>query len=253
MLWQEQTWPFIEECARGDYVVVLPCGSLEQHSRHLPVDTDTSIVTEVARRAVGRLDRVLLLPTLWVGLSPHHMMFPGTITLSFETYSGIIKDVARCVAHHGFKKLVLLNGHGGNDAFLKARAIGLLEELPGLTILAFTYWYLAEKAFAEVREGELGTSGHSGEFETSCQLALRHHLVRREEYSARPNTGAFSYLAKDMMVPGIAQLPRRFREVSPTGVSGDPTTADAEKGERVMEAAAEELARYLKEFQELEV
>ena len=253
MLWQEQTWPVLEQCAREGHLVVLPCGSMEQHAHHLPVDTDTSIVTEVARRAVESMEGVLLLPSLWVGLSPLHMMFAGTITFSHDTYAAVIRDIARSVAKHGFKKLVLLNGHGANDAFLKGRAMGLLDEIPDLTILAFTYWYLAQETFARIREGALGSAEHSGELETSCQLALRAHLVKPEAYTVRPNPGSFSHVQHDLMAPGFAALPLHYRRVAPTGVGGDPTLATAEKGEETMEAAARELARYLEEFRRLEV
>ena len=253
MLWQEQTWPVLEQCAREGYLVLLPCGAMEQHGHHLPVDTDTDIVTTVAQRAAERMERVLVLPTLWLGLSQSHMMFTGTITFSMETYGAVIADIARCVAKHGFTKLVLLNGHGGNDAFLRSCSMGLLEEIPDLTILAFTYWHLAREAFEGVRDGERGSAFHSGELETSCELALRPHLVHPDKYTTDLEPPPLRHMAADLMDGGFATMSRHNRRIYPTGVTGDPTLGTADKGEAVLEASAVELARYLTEFQELNV
>jgi len=137
MLWQDHTWPELADAARKGYLVVQPCGSTEQHGKHLPVDTDSAIVFEVAQRAADEVGRTLVLPCLHYGLSSHHLDFPGTVSLSLETYTTLFRDIARCVAHHGFKILILLNGHGGNTAALWALAIipSGPKGVPGKTVL----------------------------------------------------------------------------------------------------------------------
>ena len=180
MLWEELSWPEIEEYREKGSVVVVPCGSMEQHGRQLPVNTDSAIVFEIAKRAAGKVPGTLVAPLVCIGLSPHHLDFPGTISLSLETYTAVIGDVCRSIARHGFRKIALVNGHGGNQAILQAVALSLRHELP-VGLLVLSYWNLIAQEAAAIRESELGGIAHSCEMETSIQLHLHPEQVNMEK------------------------------------------------------------------------
>jgi creatinine amidohydrolase len=116
MLLQDLTWPEVTALDFDGLVVVFPAGSFEQHGPHLPFTTDTDIVTAIARRIEQAMpDRVLLLPTLWPGLSTHHMHFPGTMDVPQMVYIQLITELGKSMASMGAKRVFILNGHGGND------------------------------------------------------------------------------------------------------------------------------------------
>ena len=251
MLWKELKSPDLEALAQRNALVVLPCGSIEQHGRHLPVDTDSSIVTAVAEKAAAQMEDVLLLPTLWYGLSPHHMGAGGTITLSHATYSALIRDIVMAVDHHGFKQMVLLNGHGGNDNILKGIVLGMQNEV-SLRLLTITYWYLIEPDQVDsVREGEIGSMGHGGELETSIQLHLRGHLVDTATAEANVIKPKLRYLVRDLFYPGHAVMIDGTQRGKGPFVMGDPGKATAEKGEALLNFAGDNLAAFLEEFRAL--
>jgi creatinine amidohydrolase len=250
MLWQERSWPEIEEASKKHFLVIQPCGSLEQHSTYLPEDTDTSIVSEIAKRAAEEAGRTLVLPCLPYGISWHHLDFPGTVSLSLETYCAMIKDVGKCVAHHGFRILILLNGHGGNSAALNAISGSFLHEI-NLRIMAVTYWDIIDKdEVGKIRSSSLGGMNHACEFETSCQLALRGHLVRTDRYTAKIREVSLPHMKKDMFFPGAISFPRKVREYSEKGVVGDPSSATIEKGEKFLKLAVVSLADLLRKILE---
>src|SRR5213080_1888630 len=121
MLLQNLTWPQVKSLDFSKLIVVLPTGSIEQHGPHLPVSVDTDIVSAIATRLEQRSpDRILLLPTLWAGLSTHHMHFPGTIDVPQPDYIRLITDIGRSIAAMGASKCFILNGHGGNDIAIRA-------------------------------------------------------------------------------------------------------------------------------------
>lgn len=250
MLWQELSWPEIGEASKNGFLVIQPCGSLEQHSTHLPEDTDASIVSEIARRAADEAGRTLVLPCLPYGISWHHIDFPGTVSLSLEAYCAMIRDVAKCVAHHGFKVLILLNGHGGNSAAVSAISGAFLHEI-NLRIMAFTYWDIIDKdEVAKHRSSPLGGMNHACEFETSVQLALRPHLVKTDQYVAKLREVRLPHMKKDMFFSGAISFPRRVKEMSEKGVVGDPTTSTPEKGAIFLKLAVAALADLLRKMLE---
>ena len=250
MLWQDHTWPELADAARKGYLVVQPCGSTEQHGKHLPVDTDSAIVFEVAQRAADEVGRTLVLPCLHYGLSSHHLDFPGTVSLSLETYTALFRDIARCVAHHGFKILILLNGHGGNTAALKAISGEFLHEID-IRIMAATYWDLIDsEAVARIRTSPMGGMSHSGEFETSIQLAMRSDRVKTDRYVTNPRKAWLPHTKKDMFREGCISFPVRFKEAAEVGTLGDPTSATAQKGEAFLKLAVAAFSDILKRLLE---
>ncbi len=113
----KMTWPEVEEILKETDIALVPIGAIEQHGPALPVDNDAHIATEFTTRVAERIwskQKVVVIPTISFGFSPHHMQFKGTITLSESTLANMIVDVCKSLEHHGFKRIILINGHGGN-------------------------------------------------------------------------------------------------------------------------------------------
>ncbi|MGF1624235.1 MAG: creatininase family protein [Alphaproteobacteria bacterium] len=252
MHWQLSTRPDIADLDRDRTVVVLPCGSVEQHGTHMPLGTDTMLAAAVAEAAAAQLAGtvpVLLLPPPWYGYSPHHMAFPGTVTLRSETFIAMVKDIAGSVLRHGFRRLALVNGHGGNVAVLDVAAADLGHAWHGRArIAAVTYFTLVADRASEFRESQPGGMGHACEFETSLMLHLAAEAVRMERAQTHYPDPKSAFLTTDLFGRSLARTYVDFADLSPTGTFGDPGLADAQKGARIFAICVEELARFLADF-----
>ena len=177
VLWEQCRRTEIEAAAKADAVAVIPVAAIEQHANHLPINTDSNICFAISKRAAEAVDEftVLVLPTIWSGYSPHHMQHAGSITLTYNTFIEVITEIAACVHAHGFKKILLLNGHGGNSPMIAGMRTKLAAEqnVPGI---GYTYWELPGVAqkMKEISETDKGFIGHSGEMETSDRNRSRH-------------------------------------------------------------------------------
>lgn len=221
-------------------VVILPIGSTEQHGPHLPVEVDSLLVTEVAQRAAALAppDRpVLVLPTLWVSLAEHHMAQAGSLTLDFAMLLAFVRCVVRSLQRQKFHRILLLNGHGGNMAALTLIVDTLTHEL-ALPLATATYWMVAGKEFAEILEGQPNLL-HACEAETSMVMFLRPDLVDAQAACSvvSPTTG--------FLQEGGFHRWRNMSHWSPSGVVGTPRLVSAEKGQRLLDAAASTLANHL--------
>jgi creatinine amidohydrolase len=240
--WERMTAPELREMAARDAVVVLPVAALEQHGPHLPVWTDSFIGHAVAVRGAelaGDLPAVVL-PPMWMGLSEHHFPFGGTISLDYATFAGVLRCVARSILADGFRRLFLLNSHGGNIEPLAVAVRELAHEL-GIAVAATTITKLAPEAIRANLSTQPGIQ-HACEGETSLWLHLDPGQVRQAEIGNTISPGGFS--------AGDAAATRfwSFAERAPvTGVRGDPRAATADKGRAMFEAMAEGLARMLRD------
>jgi creatinine amidohydrolase len=246
--WRRLRADELRERAAADAIVILPIGAIEQHGPHLPVEVDSLLGETIALRMARRVtesEPVVVLPCLWTGISEHHMSFGGTITLDFPTFSAVVTGICQSVVRHGFRRIVLFNGHGGNDNGLRVLADELTPKL-GVPVVQMTYWYAAAKPIAAILERQTALQ-HACEAETSMTMALRPELVaedriRMAEVNLTPDP-------KDVVGPGIY----RWQSVaarSSAGVIGFPSAASKEKGERLIAAIADEIAAKLtnKEF-----
>jgi creatinine amidohydrolase len=214
ILWAERTRAELERWSQRNTVVIVPIGSIEQHGLHLPVDTDCRSAEHVARQAACLVEDtpILVTPTLPLGISPHHMMFPGTISLRVSTLVAMLRDICESISAHGFERILILSGHGGNRDTIGAAALEMRHQLHRL-IWARCWFDLIPKEMDALREGPGGEVGHSGEIETSMMLALAPHLVRREHLHIV------------------------------NGITDDPARGTPAKGEALMRAAIEATAR----------
>jgi len=246
--WADLAWPEIDALDRDRTVLLLPTGSIEQHGAHLPVDTDIHDAYELSVRAAASSGvRAVVLPPVWWGMSPHHMGYPGTISLPLETYSALIRDLCAAVARHGFRRVLIVNGHGGNVAILGATALRISEEL-GLFVGAVSYWHLIGPQLREIGTSELGGMGHACEMETSLQLHLRPERVSMADARKDMPRVLTSFSGIDFRDPGPLAIALDFRRDSTEGVMGDPTVATPEKGAAIAAAVLEQLTRVIEEF-----
>ncbi|HEY6072482.1 MAG TPA: creatininase family protein, partial [Anaerolineales bacterium] len=160
MEYERLTWPTVRDFPKEHTVVIIPTGAIEQHGPHLSMATDTVLVTEVARRAADRTRgraEVLVTPTFWSGCSEHHMEFSGTLTLSVETFVRAVTEIGLAVVTHGFRRLLILNGHGGNTEPVRIAARAIRESGGGkVFVAAANYWQFALGEIQSIRESGPG-------------------------------------------------------------------------------------------------
>jgi creatinine amidohydrolase len=245
----EMTWQEVEGLDRGT-VVLVPFGAMEQHGRHMPLETDALIAESLCRRLDESLGgRLLVLPTQWLGLSTHHMGFAGSLTASVDTYLALAAEIIHSIAHCGFHKIFVLNAHGGNASALDVVLTKLRLSHPTTRIVLATYWNLAARELAALRESEQGGMGHACELETSLVLAEKPNVVRLDRVQADGQWPVSGFLAKDMLVGGAATVSRSFSDISTFGAVGDPRTASAEKGEKFFAAIVARLRDLVNELE----
>jgi creatinine amidohydrolase len=243
MHYGERRWPQVPDLA--DRVVVLPLGSLEQHGHHLPLLTDSLICNEIVARAGAELgDLALFLPLVWVGASEHHNRFPGTVTVSHATYVDMLDDMMESLIRSGFKRILLLNAHGGN-ALPGQTALYRVQmrhrDRRDLWLVFATWFELAAPQIRTVPGLEQDHVTHACELETSMVLRLRPELVDLE--AARGATVPFdsAFYAPDSRRASRVTVARPFEHVTTTGGYGHPELATAEKGEALFAAVVDEV------------
>lgn len=249
MRWEELTSPEIAGLDRGETVVVLPIGSVEQHGRHMPLGTDTILAHEVSLAAAGRAGGVVVLPSPWYGFSAHHMRFAGSVTLRAETLMAVAEDIVASVVKHGFRRVLIVNGHGGNGGVIDVLASTLGHKHYGQArIAALTYFTLARDSIAAARQSQPGGMGHACEYETSLVQHLRPELVKIERaVSTYPDPGS-RYLTTDLIGSQAVRVYHDFGDLSPTGTLGDPSLASAQAGETFFAAAVTALVDFIADF-----
>lgn len=216
--------------AATDSVALLPVGSTEQHGAHAPLGTDTVLAEAVATRgaAVSEAETVIA-PAIPIGVSEEHRAFPGSLWITPDTFRAIVRETASSLAYHGWDRIVIVNGHGGNVAATEEVAARLTRDGTASTA-AFTWFDAIDLPPAEM--------GHGGPVETSALLAAAPDLVR-EEGIAESATGAADRWGRWVGGVNVAYDSDEFSE---SGIVGDPRDADATRGEELLAAAATNLA-----------
>lgn len=222
----ESTWKKVDSLSR-DTPILIPIAALEQHGHHMPVFTDSLLLGEVIRRAQEKLaGRVLFTPLMWLGNSEHHLDFPGTMTANPRLYLDLLKDMVENFLFHGFRRLVLVNGHGGNivpsqQALFEVRQ--KYRDRSDLLLVASTYWLLGGKPHEVNKDIQQTQVGHACELETSMMLRIRPDLV----------IGNVEKLETIPFGSGPAPAYRAWitKDRSEIGHIGSPQFATAEKGE----------------------
>jgi creatinine amidohydrolase len=239
----EMTRPEVEEAiASGVDTVIITIGSTEQHGLHLPLGTDAIMGEALGHRVAHALGDTLLAPGMRIGCSEHHMDFAGSLTLSRETFIGVVGDICRSLARHGFRHIVLLPTHGGNFAPLAKAVEAIRPELSGVNLIAFTDLMAFMDEIFQTGKARKVTpeqaGAHAGEFETSIMLYLRPNLVAMDQ--AQPG-----YVGDQLSIAPLV-FEKGFRAVTANGVLGDPREASAASGEAYMAALTDLLVGYIK-------
>jgi creatinine amidohydrolase len=242
-----------EEAARRapGALAVLPVGATEQHGPHLPLGTDFLIVEHVTRAAaqVARASiDVLVAPTFQTGSSHHHLPFGGTISLSTERYYGALRDMTESLIQSGFRRIFIVNGHGGNHELIElvVRDVALSH---ACNLAAASYWNLARESLVErVPDLHERLPGHAGAFETSLIMALHPELVASPLPHRSPEE-----LAQTTVPPAPFRAERHGFWQRIDGYTDSPDQASAERGQRVLEIIVTAVASTLVRFAELPV
>ncbi|MDH3284492.1 MAG: mycofactocin biosynthesis peptidyl-dipeptidase MftE [Acidobacteriota bacterium] len=243
----ELTWPEAERRFSRVDVALLPVGAVEQHGPHLPLDTDAYDAARLAEDVAGACSqpRPIVLPLIPYGVSYHHDDFPGTISVGPDTLSRLIYEIGQSLARNGVTKLVIVNGHGGNGP-----ALHFAAQLINRDFRMFTCVDSGETSDADIEVmTETHNDAHAGEIETSTSLALRPELVQMEraeacvprfsnqflDFSSKRGVGWYAYTAR----------------ISSSGVLGDPTKANAEKGERMWKMMVDNLVELVEDLKSM--
>lgn len=245
-MWANLTTRDLEGLSR-ELPAVMNIAAVEQHGPHLPLATDSFIGAHFLECIEERLrNDVLILPQVQVGCSMHHMDFTGTLTVRHETMLRYVSDVLDSIAAHGFRKIVLFNSHGGNEAVGRVAVEQWGAAHPDSRIYLFTWWRIAADELAGIQESGFGGVGHACEFETSLMQHCASSLVQGDRIAEPKLQPTFAWAESDMLNAPCGLLYRSMKEMSGgSGVVGSPTYASAEKGHRIERAVVDKLAAML--------
>ena len=252
LLYERLTWPEVRRAAEEKRVCLIPVATLEDHGPHLPIDTDLRITAEICRRAAEAApEEVVLLPAIPHGYSPHHMDFPGPITIAWDTFTRYLVDVGTSLARHGFSRLLFLNGHGSNQNLVEMAARLVAVEHPNVLAAAAFHTSGADAArlIGELRDSDRGGMAHACELETSMYLAIDADAVAMERAVDERGFPAGEHAWMDWSDGPLKIMPW-WSAFSRTGVQGDATKGTAAKGRALLEAAVAECVSYVRELLE---
>lgn len=252
------TWPEINEAVAQEKVIVLPVAATEQHGHHLPVDVDVRLASSVCLAAGEKApELMLIMPPVWYGYCHHVMDFPGTINVSPTTFVNLLLDITRSVAYHGFKRIVLVNGHGSNHHLVEQ--VSRQTNLQTDAVCGMLSWWqlVADYWNSEVRESGPGGCAHACELETSMYLHLHPDGVRQDRITGAPHEyatkvpGAEKWHWIDLTLgAGPVTIPGWTSQSSETGAIGQPELATAEKGRQAFEHAVDQFVEFVGWFKD---
>ena len=233
-------WAQIEQMPNKENVVIVqPIGAIEQHGPHLPLAVDAAISVGVLGKALEKLPADIpayALPCLYYGKSNEHIGFPGTITLSANTLLSVITEVAVSIYRSGFRKLVLMNSHGGQPQIIEIAARDIHQKYPDFSVFPLFTWRVRHSAGDLLTPQEQEYGIHAGDAETSIMLSLLPKQVQMDKAVEEYPQG----LPGDSLLDMEGKLPFAWltKELSRSGVMGDATAATKKKGDRILESVA---------------
>jgi len=238
------TWTEADEALRSARLALLPVGSLEQHGPHLTLDTDIAIAETLARRLAGDLgSEAVLCPPIGYGLSEHHMGFPGTLTLRPATFIGMFGDLVESLATWGMKRVLVVNGHGGNIDAL--RLVSRNARRDHGTLLAAIMW-------AQLAATEIAARAHSPQYGHACEIetSVAMSLVPDRVYADRIQSLGSRRSADELTDPPNSTVDQAVwtNEWTDDGALGDPTKASLELGDEVVAIAYERALSFARRF-----
>ncbi|MDA9406166.1 creatininase family protein [Bradyrhizobium sp. CCBAU 45384] len=242
VFWNKLSAERLGKLAEREAIVLLPVGSTEQHGPHLPTGVDNFLSTEVCRRTAQMIltrQPIVVAPTVWCGLADHHVSFGGTFSLRLSTFHALLHDLCRSIVDAGFRRIVVVNGHGGNMGGLSALQQELTREL-GVEVATTTYFMECLPEIAAILDDQ-DCIMHACEGETSMMMAIENDLVDGTRLDEA--CGAHFDIVESL-TPSL-KISRDFRDLTTSGVAGTAKRASEAKGAAILEAAASALARRL--------
>ena len=243
----KMTRPEVEEYLAENDVALFPVGSTEQHGKHLPLDNDAFSAFEIAKR-VSEKTGVVYLPVMPFGYSKHHLNFAGSISLESQTLVKAYKEVCLSLIHHGFNKIVIMNGHGGNTAWISQAQAELFYEM-GIRVYSLMIFNSPRGFGAEslkVLEQEGG--GHACEMETSFSVSLGQRVDEKAitDWKEPASWTGFTRKYKDKV-----STSRMYDEVTEIGNTGTPSKYSREKGKKMVEALVQDISEFIEDLKKL--
>ena len=246
------SWAEVHEMERGDKIILIPLGSTEQEGIHLPIGVDTYVAEAIAQ-AVAKETDCLIGPTLPVGYSEWFLEFPGTISLKIETLTQVLREYISSLTHHGFKKFIFVNGHGGNSSAVDvvSREFIMSHEVQ---IAMVEIWKIANSLAKDIPKLKENAFKHAGELMTSVMLYLHPDTVdmkrAKVEYvkSNKPHFTVKSTLGPAEFKGVEITLYDKAKSLTESGIMGDPLSATAEKGEIIFHTITSYLIEMVKNF-----
>lgn len=226
-------------------IAVLPVAAVEQHGPHLPVGVDAFINRAIVERFIARLqpeDDVLVLPAMTVGKSDEHLAFPGTLTVDGATLRQVWLEIAASISRVGIRRLVIFNSHGGQTALMDivCRDIRIRHRMLAVSCS----WFRLTSVDGLFSAEEILQGIHGGDIETSMMLAIAPHLVDMERAeNFVPLTVAIAERGSPLTAEGVVGFGWQAQDLHEAGVCGDARAASADKGEQVLDRAANDLVR----------
>ncbi len=239
----EKTNAWTNQASR--YLGLFIAGSTEQHSRHLPVGTDSLLGEKLGQEAARKAAScVLMLPAQHVGFSPHHRAFPGVLTLQTDVMIDYLTDLLRSAFESGLRKLLIVNAHGGNQTALQA-VVNRLGAEYGYEAVLVRYWDLIADRISEIRKSPFGGMGHAGELETSLMLHYYPELVLQDQIGEYPPAEGDEWHHPDMFAKNKIYRYVPFDVYSKDGNVGQPQYGSAEEGALLASLITDRLAELM--------
>ncbi len=250
--YEEYTWLELKGIVKKQPVVMVTIGSTEQHGHHLPLDTDNFLVRRLCEESASRIpDEVLLMPHIPYGFEDHHMDFPGSISIGVEHLLNFVLDVTKSIAHHGFERILIADGHGSNMPILDLAARHTILETKALCGV-FIWTDLVKDIASQIRQSvPHGGMAHAGELETSLYLHLAREKVNMKKAQEDLNLPTSKYTWLDLVESSPLQLMDWWSRFSKTGVVGNPTVASTDKGKRIFDVCIERIIELVRDFKRL--
>lgn len=251
LLYSHLTWPEIRNLDKRNLVIIQPFAAIEDHGFHLPLETDGLLINAISLAAVQRVGKnTLLMPLIPYGYVEHHMDYPGPISIAGNHLIGYLSGVLKSLSRHGFRRILITNGHGSNRPFMDAAARMVMDETDAI-IGCITPYSLVKQEIKEICESRF--ISHAEELETSLVLYLDETLVDMNKSVKEIGFPISKFHWRSLIEPPPLSFVDRWSRISESGVAGDATVATREKGEKLFTVIVERLAELIEDFMYREI
>lgn len=253
----ELTWPLVHDYLQSNDLVMVPIGATEQHARHTPLLVDTAWASDVSE-AVAKREGVLVAPPVHYGWSPHHLGYPGGVTLRPETLTQVAVDIAESLLSHGFRKVIFVNGNRVANLPPLQIAMAKLRFGTGAFVAIIDTHLIARKEVCEAAGNARDASNHAGDIETSFMLHAHPELVRKEEIVEMEDRPLPEFASNYLMDPPFDQniafhhptADEYYKKTEGRGFFSNPASATAEKGKKILNVTIERAAQYIRSIKD---